>query len=676
MSKRSSSKWKGRYETGRKYKKEWERQYVWVTESPDGQGTAYCKICKKSMQPKVWSLSKHESSTEHAKRVKEKSTNKTLFVEKTPSAKKKSNLLKQAEIQFAVGIVCHASVAAVDHLGEIACQHGTGSTIGDLHLHRTKCSQLVTKVVSPALKSELKNDVAGKHFSALVDDSTDIATKKNLCICIRYFSEKERTVMTAFLELVEIVHATGESMFNALNDSLSKVGLDFKDCIGFGSDGVSAMVGEWNSVWSRVREVSPHCVLIKCICHSLALCVQHAFEKMPSNLGFMLKEIPKWFSNSVIRREDFKDLIKVMDPNEEEHGKSLPFEKLSATRWLVRGKVLYKILVNWEELKAYFSVTEPSCSSAVRYKARTILNMLKDDINFLYFHFLTPVVSEFERVNAFFQATNGDPDVCLKELCLYYTSLHNRVYNEKKELLPTDKVDFGVKFIQESSNFVGRSENKDAAKEKLREMYSRCQSFLVEAVSQVEKQIPENRKIFEELSNLSPRRVLSQIDRAPFTKLPMQHLMTDISAIEEQYRKIIHVDWATYGAFTNEIPKDPVAFWVGIADYTLSNEEKPFQQLAVYALTCLSTPISNAICERIFSQVTNVKSKLRNRMQNDMLNAIIRIHSTLKFKGICCKDFKASDKMLELFNSDTLYKQEEDAEEPGNRVNISDFVSL
>ena len=108
-----------RYETGRKYKKEWERQYVWVTESTDGQGTAYCKICKKSMQPKVWSLSKHESCTEHAKRVKEKSTNKTLFVEKTPSAKKKSNLLKQAEIQFAVGIVCHASVAAVDHLGKL-----------------------------------------------------------------------------------------------------------------------------------------------------------------------------------------------------------------------------------------------------------------------------------------------------------------------------------------------------------------------------------------------------------------------------------------------------------------------------------------------------------------------------------------------------------------------------
>ena len=96
--------------------------------------------------------------------------------------------------------------------------------------------------------------------------------------------------MTAFVELVEIAHATGESMFNALND------------IGFGSDGVSAMVGEWNSVWSGVREVSPHCVLIKCMQHSLTLCVQHVFTKMSSNLGFMLKKIPLYLGYSLNKK--------------------------------------------------------------------------------------------------------------------------------------------------------------------------------------------------------------------------------------------------------------------------------------------------------------------------------------------------------------------------------------
>ena len=47
--------------------------------------------------------------------------------------------------------------------------------------------------------------------------------------------------------------------------------------------------------------------------------------------------------------------------------------------------------------------------SSARYKAKLIGKMLKDDINKLYSHFVSPIVNEFERVNAFFQATQIDP---------------------------------------------------------------------------------------------------------------------------------------------------------------------------------------------------------------------------------------------------------------------------
>ena len=127
--------------------------------------------------------------------------------------------------------------------------------------------------------------------------------------------------------------------------------------------------------------------------------------------------------------------------------------------------------------------------------------------------------------------------------------------------------------------------------------------------------------------------------------------MTDVSAIEEQYRKILYVDWSTEDVFLNEIPIEAVPFWVGIASYSSSKDEKPFLQLAIYALSCLTTPISNAVSERMFSQVTCVKTKLRNRMQNEMLDSIIRIRSSLKFKDACCKDFCVSNEMIEFFNS-------------------------
>ncbi|KAJ8409887.1 hypothetical protein AAFF_G00209280 [Aldrovandia affinis] len=85
--------------------------------------------------------------------------------------------------------------------------------------------------------------------------------------------------------------------------------------------------------------------------------MERAFEKLPSNLGYLLSEVPKWFSKSTLRREAFNNLFQVMDANNDRRGTPKPFQKMSTTRWLVRGKVIYSLLVNWHELKAFFCST-------------------------------------------------------------------------------------------------------------------------------------------------------------------------------------------------------------------------------------------------------------------------------------------------------------------------------
>ena len=188
------------------------------------------------------------------------------------------------------------------------------------------------------------------------------------------------------------------------------------------------MVGEHNSVSSRIVAVAPNCLQVKCICHSLALCVQHSFDKLPSSLGFLLAEIPKWFSKSTLRREAFKTLFSVMNPSGEQKGIASPFERYSKTRWLVRGKVIFNCLVNWEELKAYYMCALPTCTQDARYKARSILEMLNDRIIHLDFHFVSPFVTEFERVNAFFQATDADLEEMDQELTGHSKSSRRRAY--------------------------------------------------------------------------------------------------------------------------------------------------------------------------------------------------------------------------------------------------------
>ena len=53
---------------------------------------------------------------------------------------------------------------------------------------------------------------------------------------------------------------------------------------------------------------------MKCVCQSLALCVQHAFEVMPSDVGYILSVIsPSWFSNSDFRRTEYQSLFEAFE---------------------------------------------------------------------------------------------------------------------------------------------------------------------------------------------------------------------------------------------------------------------------------------------------------------------------------------------------------------------------
>ena len=234
-----ASKWKGTYDSARKYKKTWEKTYVWLSQSSDGKGNAFCKLCRETLQPKLWSISKHESSEEHRRKVRESQQMRPMVFgqESKPGLKDE---LKKAEVQMAVGIACHSAIMAVDHLGEILAKHGKGSTNSELCLHRTKCILLLTKVISPAMKLELQEDVKGKGFAVLIDKTTDIVIK-NLCICIRYFSDKSMTIETSYVGVVEVVDATGESLCQALKVALEEIGLDLANCFGFASDGASTV---------------------------------------------------------------------------------------------------------------------------------------------------------------------------------------------------------------------------------------------------------------------------------------------------------------------------------------------------------------------------------------------------------------------------------------------------
>ena len=293
----------------RQYRKEWENRYKWLQKANDGSENGWCKLCRKCMQPRNSTLADHEKSAQHQANVSSINQVSQLKIGQFYKRARVDSSVKEAELQLAACMACHCSIAPIDHISAVVSAHGEGSPLADLRLHRTKCSALITKVIAPALKEDLKEDLSGCKYSLLIDESTDVSVNKLLVILIRYVSPSQKKLVTALISVLPIVQATGEAIYQAITKALTEMNIKLSDCIGLSCDGANANIGEHNSVWSRLKQDSPNAVLLKCTCHSLQLCVQAAFEVVPASVGYLMSKIPSWFSKSTLRRENYKNFL-------------------------------------------------------------------------------------------------------------------------------------------------------------------------------------------------------------------------------------------------------------------------------------------------------------------------------------------------------------------------------
>lgn len=126
-----------------------------------------------------------------------------------------ANKNKAIDLKLAVYVATHSAIRSMDHLSDLLLQLGKKSTLESLHMHRTKCSKLISNVISSALLSELVEDVGNKPYSLIIDESTDITVKKYMAVCIRYFSLMQSDIVTEFLGIITIIDTTAVT----LNDS-------------------------------------------------------------------------------------------------------------------------------------------------------------------------------------------------------------------------------------------------------------------------------------------------------------------------------------------------------------------------------------------------------------------------------------------------------------------------
>lgn len=132
------------------------------------------------------------------------------------------------------------------------------------------------------------------------------------------------------------------------------------------------------------------------------------------------------------------------------------------------------------------------------------------------------------------------------------------------------------------------------------------------------------------------------------------------SKIEGMDGARVDTEWHTIAInfVDNEIEKERLSnlsaeeFWSQLGQIKNFQDKFEYKHVAELAKWCMSLPHSNAETERVFSVVNDVKSKKRNKLGSESLDAVAKIRFSSK---TCCQKFSVTDKHIALMNAKQLY---------------------
>ncbi|KAJ8964622.1 hypothetical protein NQ317_012440 [Molorchus minor] len=543
-----------------KYRKAWESMADfkgWLTEATGrNSGKAFCRACNTIVTAEITVIKKHSKSAKHVRMVKgiPKTNISDMFkkVENRPLDVQ----IKYAEIKLTGFLTEHnISFRCVDHLTDILKECFPDSKIAkNIKLHRTKATKIATNVLGFCSQQDINVLLKITKLSLIIDEATDIASVKTLCICVRFFHPKFGKIVTLFWNLIQLfsgdepnqanIGATSERLFTAIRDEFSSKGIPLTNIIGFGSDGCNTMFGQQNSVASKLKDALPGVVVQKCICHSLHLCASEACKCLPRRCEDMARNIYNFFKNSAKRQAMFKEFQVFCDVD--------PHQILrpAQTRWLSLLSVVKRILEQWEPLRLFFT------STYIEHRvlaSEEIYNDLNDKAIKLFYLFLEWVLPKFVDMNKYFQSEK----VVIMEL-------HTQMVNTYKDLLVAymdpqyvrqtdiDKIDpaNNAKFISLNIIYLGigvlRNIN-DLTNDIRQDFYERCRRFLITSCLEIKKRYNFADPILSKLNMLKTCNIKHVNTLFPLMELlpricdPQQDIK-NMQRIDDQWRNLQNVE--------------------------------------------------------------------------------------------------------------------------------------
>lgn len=639
-----------------KYNPSWEKDAdfrKWIGPSKQGINHFTCNVCFKDYIGGIAAVKKHNLSSKHIKKmnaiVLQPSVTQSTF-----NFFSRRNIIKQNEIKISAFIAEHnLPINVSDHLTELVKSIISSgiepNEASQISCDRTKCTAIINNVIGNFSFENLVEILKIKNFSLLVDESTDNSGEKKLALVVRFIDNNDFKAKDEFLGLIPVSDASAQNLYNVIVNFFTTNQIPYKtNLIGFGADGANAMMGNKHSLKTLLEKDVNDLFVLKCVCHSLALCASYACEKIPDDVEKLIRDLFSHMQNSFKRQTEFRTFQTFLN---------IKINKLlhpSQTRWLSLSAAVNRVLVQFDALVLYFRA---EVFDNKTLGAKEIYNQLTNPATKLYLQFLEYILPTFNDLNLEFQSENPKIHLlytrmasCYRLLLSYYikpdylknTDDSKLQYRNPNHFLPLDKIYLGPKVTAALSNKILSKLEEDTFRKN-------CLSFYIEAANQIYKRFSFNSRemvILKMLSFLNPSEIQSTESLGPIgVKFPS--IIQNLNELDREFRLLKNSQL--------NFELDDISFWKEVSKLKKGDGTLAFPELIKVVSMFLSLPHSSACVERVFSTINLNKTKLRNRLGANTLSGLLHTKRCIKKDGKECYNFEIPPQMISKHNND-MYK--------------------
>lgn len=319
--------------------------------------------------------------------------------------------------------------------------------------------------------------------------------------------------------------------------------------------------------------------------------------------------------------------------------------------------VVRRTLEQWGALQLYFNsaVLEDNLDAATH-----IFNKLNDVCFKLYLTFLSYILPLITKMNQEFQSEKP-------KLYAVYTRLETISRTILKNFMKSDYIDKKIdndkvpifeineqnarEYKSLKDIYLGYKTaeilhtldlNDNEVKRKVHELRINCLAYYIELFGQIKKRF-QNLETYKCFTCLDPKVALDNGFSIVDLLVKFSHLAAggDTEQISSEYREICNLDHRIKEKLK---PLSMEEFWFELYNLKNADGDRCYSKLCLFVFNIMSLPHSSAAAERVFSNLTNIKTKNRNRLLPDTCNNLL--HGKELLDGHKCYEWTPSRSVL------------------------------